>query len=687
MTNDKILEARELYTWFSSPGGTVRAVDGVSFDLHKGETFALLGESGSGKTMTALSIMQLLPETGLARIDGDVYLGRHALFSMPERQMRKIRGCRIAMIFQDPMISLNPVMTVGRQIGESLRVHKRLRGRALQVRILELLEAVGLPDPECRIAEYPHQLSGGMKQRVMIAMALAGDPEILIADEPTTALDVTIQAQVLDLLKHLQKKLNMAILLITHDLGVITEMADRIGVMYAGQLIEQAGREAFFAAPGHPYTQKLFGSLPDIDKRGSALPAITGSVPDLIQTFDGCRFAERCPQALALCRRQVPDWFSVAPGRQVRCHLADPACSPETPATETASNKKNSVEMLQEVSSNLPSFSKGGTKKEKKFLLEVEDLNVHFPVRKGVFKRIAGHVRAVDGLSLALRAGRTLALVGESGCGKTTAGQSILQLIRPTSGSVAFDGDKLTGLKERELRKRRAAMQIIFQDPYSSMNPRMMIENIVEEGMLAFAIGKNSQSRKQRVAELLEHVGLPADAGRRYPHEFSGGQRQRICIARVLAVQPKLIVCDEPTSALDISVQAQILNLLKTLQEENALSYLFITHNLSVVAWLAHDVAVMYLGRIVERGTVREILETPQHPYTQALLSAAPMINRAGGREIIRLRGEQPSSMNPPPGCRFHSRCPKAMMLCRKVYPEETLLTDTHRINCHFVSL
>ena len=669
--SETLLSVRNLRTSFVSGDTVARAVDGVSFDIGRGETFALLGESGCGKSMTSLSIMQLVPQPAGRIVGGQVLLDGEDLLGLCEAEMRQIRGNRIAMIFQEPMTSLNPVLTVGQQIGESLLQHKGMRGAAARRRIIELLDAVGIPAPESRIDEYPHQLSGGMKQRVMIAIALACEPDLLIADEPTTALDVTIQAQVLALLRELQAKTGMAILLITHDLGVVAEMADRVGVMYAGQIVEQAGKPQFFSEPQHPYSRKLFDSLPSMAKRDQALAIIRGSVPSLTTEFKGCRFENRCDYAWDACRQQPPQWHTASAGHTVRCHLLDEALAAGHPPQATAETDEEACHPHRRIST--------------KPLLEVNDLKVHFPIRKGLFKKVVGHVYAVDGISMTIPQGQTLALVGESGCGKTTAGKAILQLIRPTGGDVLFEGDPLTTLKGEALRKRRKDFQLIFQDPFSSMNPRMMVGDIIEEGMVAQGIGGGREQRRARVDALLEHVGLSAQMRHRYPHEFSGGQRQRICVARALAVNPKLIVCDEPTSALDVSVQAQILNLLKSLQSELNLSFLFITHNISVVAYLAHEVAVMYLGRLVERGTVAEVLDDPKHPYTQALLSAVPTIDPVTRKEVVRLEGDLPSPIDPPSGCHFHPRCPQATEQCRQRYPDAVTLSPTHVVSCHLV--
>ncbi len=668
MSKEYLLKVEGLKTWFDTPEGMVRAVDGIDFTIARGETLALLGESGSGKSISALSLLQLVPQPSGHIAAGRVRLDDRDVLALPERDMRAVRGRRIAMIFQEPQTSLNPVLTVGQQISEALPDVDRLTRRQRRSKVAELLEAVGIADAARRYDEYPHQLSGGMKQRVMIAMALAAQPALLIADEPTTALDVTIQAQILALLRDLQKKTGMAILLITHDLGVVAETADRVAVMYAGQIVEAASRKQFFASPKHPYSRKLFRSIPGRVQRGAALEVIAGSVPSLRQEFRGCRFADRCDQAWELCRRKIPGWTEQK-GRGVLCHLYDTAVSPPASTTKPRRPTRKAPKMV--------SGKAGET------LLRVTDLKVHFPIVKGVFQHVVGQVKAVDGISLDIARGRTLALVGESGCGKTTVGKGILQLVPPTAGNVTYDGRELTQLKGRELRPLRRHFQIIFQDPYASLDPRMLVGEILEEGMRAQGIGANRVERQARAAELLEQVGLPPDARQRYPHEFSGGQRQRISIARALAVEPELIVCDEPTSALDVSVQAQVLNLLRGLQDDLGLSYLFITHNLSVVEYLAHEVAVMYLGRIVERGHVDEVLENPKHPYTEALLSAVPVIEAKNRRTVIRLQGDMPSPSNPPSGCHFHPRCPRAMDVCRREYPATTEFSDTHTACCH----
>ena len=678
--SDVLLNVSDLRAQLGTGERPVRVCDGVGLEIRRGETLALLGESGCGKSMTALALMRLLPLSGRIT-DGSVQLDGTELLALTEREMRSVRGGRMAMIFQEPQTSLNPVLKVGEQIAEAVRLHKRLTKAAVAERVVELLRSVGIPDPVQRAREFPHQLSGGMKQRVMIAMALAGDPQLLIADEPTTALDVTIQAQVLQLLKGLQAQTGMAVLLITHDLGVVAETADRLAVMYAGQIVEQASVDAFFAAPAHPYSRKLMESVPSASKRRGELAVIPGRVPPLDQPFSGCRFADRCPQVMPDCREEPIDWFQCNLEQHVRCLLwAD------GPARYRESEDSLALSAARWRAGADPAVTReeaeGEGEPEEQALLAVDGLRVYFPIQRGLFRRTVAHVKAVDGVDLCLRAGETLALVGESGCGKTTVGKGILQLEPPTGGQVHYNGVDLAAIRAGQMRRYRKDLQIIFQDPFASMNPRMLVGDIVGEGLQSLGIEKGRPARRRRVAQLLEQVGIGEQAMDRYPHEFSGGQRQRICIARALAVDPKLIVCDEPTSALDVSVQAQILNLLKRLQDELGLSYLFITHDISVVAYLAHEVAVMYLGRIVEQGRAAEVLDHPRHPYTQALLSAVPMMDKTERRQIIRLDGDMPSPAAPPVGCHFHPRCPQAIADCSLAYPQPVQLSNTHRARC-----
>jgi peptide/nickel transport system ATP-binding protein len=619
-----LLQIDGLTTELDSDSGLIRAVDALSLSIERGQTLALVGESGCGKSMTALSILRLLPQNGRVS-DGTVHLQDLDVTALPEARMRDVRGRRISMIFQEPATSLNPVFTVGQQIVEVIERHTATHGAEAQAQALQWLHRVGLPEPEQRLHSYPFQLSGGQKQRVMIAMALAAEPDLVIADEPTTALDVTIQAQILDLLKELQASLKMAILLITHDLAVVSHMAHHVALMYAGQIIETASAKDFFTRPLHPYAAALFAALPDQRQRGRALLSIAGSVPALNQDFAGCRFADRCTQAFTACHAAPPALTEYSAGHAVRCVLysnvakdgkdTSPAVV-ESPASDAEPTQIDHA-TAQGAASAL--------------LLEVRDLRVGFPIRKGLLQRTQGYVQAVDGVSFSLAPARTLALVGESGSGKTTVAKALLQLLRGVArveGSVELAGQSLNSLQGEALRLARRSAQIVFQDPFASLNPRMRVKDILEEGVASLCPEVDATERDQRVRTLLERVGLRENALGRYPHEFSGGQRQRLAIARALAVQPRLIVADEPTSALDVSVQAQILNLLRELQNDLGLSYLFITHNFNVVEYLADDVAVMQNGKIVEAGPVASLLQSPQHPYTQTLLAAVPRLAR-----------------------------------------------------------
>jgi len=640
-----MIEIERLTVELDGEAGIVRAVDALALTLARGETFALVGESGCGKSMTALALMRLLPENGLVTA-GRVRLdardgaagawageGGHAgaieLLDLPEAAMRRVRGARIGMIFQEPATSLNPVLRVGQQIVEAIETHTPLRGADARARALQWLERVGIPEPARRIDDYPFRMSGGQKQRVMIAMTLAAEPDFLVADEPTTALDVTIQAQVLDLLRDLQRERRMGLLLITHDLAVVAGMAHRVALMYAGQIVEVAPADAFFAAPKHPYAQALLRALPGRAARGAPLAAIGGTVPPLTQAFSGCRFAPRCDQVMAHCAGTPPVLLPL-PGvaRAVRCLLYSPGF--DTSARTESAGSTEPIPVRPDPPPVRPEVSKGQHATDASTpLLQVQDLTVRFPLRGGPLQRVRGHFDAVRDVSFTLARGRTLALVGESGCGKTTTGKAIVQLLRgvaEVSGRALLDGADLLAMQGDALLAARRRVQIIFQDPFASLNPRLRVAELLEEGLVALRPELDAAARRARIAELTEQVGLRADALQRHPHEFSGGQRQRIAIARALAVQPDLIVCDEPTSALDVSVQAQILNLLRDLQGTLGVSYLFITHNIGVVELMADHIAVMQGGRIVEQGAAADVLERPANAYTQALLAAVPRL-------------------------------------------------------------
>lgn len=575
--------------------------------MQRGETLALVGESGCGKSMTALSLLRLLPNNAHIDSKSEVNLEGVNLCHLSEINFQKVRGLKVAMVFQDPMAALNPVLTIGEQIGEVLvEKHKKKKKH----KIIELLSQVQLGDPHLQIDRYPHQLSGGMKQRVMIAMALAQEPDVLIADEPTTGLDVTTQAQILALLKTCQRRYNMALLLITHNLAIVAEMADNIAVMYAGHLVEEARTIDFFNHPRHPYSQKLLAALPEHSHKKIPLAVIRGRVPLLDCDFKLCRFKDRCDVAFDVCQTQIPAYIILPEGTQVRCHWYD--------------SDRVLPQMLlikQNISQGEVSVK---TQEMQEVILTVDNLKLYYPIKQGFFRKTVGMIRAVDGLSFQLHAGETVALVGESGCGKTTAGKSIVQLIKPSSGRVVFLQKELSGLSARQMKQYRSDLQMIFQDPFSSMDPRFSIRDIIEEGMIALNIGTDEQEREDRIDTLLSQVGLSPDMKDQYPHEFSGGQRQRIAIARALAVGPRVIVCDEPTSALDVSVQAQILNLLKELQSEFDIAYLFITHDINVVKYMADRVMVMHAGKIVEEGVTEDVFMSPQHPYTQALIQSIP---------------------------------------------------------------
>ena len=655
---DIVLELKDLHVHFQTPLGVAKAVRGTSLQIQKGEIFAIVGESGCGKSVTAASIMQILPKPIASVAKGEILINGEDIVKMTELQKRKIRGNRISMIFQEPQTSLNPVFTIRNQIAEVLRTHQDLDSEATENRCLELLTTVGIADPEQRLNEYPHQLSGGMKQRVMIALALGCQPEVLIADEPTTALDVTIQAQVLNLIDDLRKRLGTAVLLITHDLGVVRQIADRVAVMYMGQIVETGNSDEMFANPHHPYTKKLLRSIPSRLSRGQKLSIIPGNVPAATSDIKGCAFYERCFAKQDDCKHSPPSLKNITNSHLVSCFHPD---SPE---------ELNSIE----INDDNVNDARGED-------LIVKNLKVYYPIRKGLLKRTVGHVKAVDNLSIKVPKGKTVALVGESGCGKTTLGKMLVGLEKASAGEVKYGNLDLRNMSGSTLKGFHKRLQFIFQDPYSSLDPRMMVFELIGEGLVTHNITTKQDGVINRVKSLLDMVGLPENALYRYPHEFSGGQRQRICIARALAVMPETIICDEATSALDVSVQAQILNLLKELQGKLGLSYLFITHDLSVVEYFCSYIYIMYLGEIVEHGPVEAIFDNPKHPYTKALLQAIPRVDSHTGLNKIKLRGDIPSSINPPAGCRFHTRCSEAMPECSHQSPVEQKIGES-RVRC-----
>ncbi|KTD10926.1 glutathione import ATP-binding protein GsiA [Legionella gratiana] len=593
-------EIHQLSVAFQDHHKIVPALDQINFNLHPGETLVLLGESGCGKSLTSLALMRLLPKSGVYSVDSQIQVDGQDILDLSEQMMRQLRGRKIAMIFQEPMTALNPVMTVGEQLTEVLVKYHSLAPQELAKALLSLLDEVEMPQPQVKIHQYPHQLSGGQKQRVVIAMALACKPDILIADEPTTALDVTVQAQILNLLRKIQSTHKMSMLLITHDLGVVKAMATHVSVMYAGQIVAQSSIEDFFSRQKqHPYVQQLLDSVPSFAKRQERLSVIYGGVPALDDMPSGCRFHPRCIYAFSRCQLEEPQLQDLK-GQLVRCHLY-----PEL--SELPSLEKNKIAWNRATG-------------ETNTVLTVTDLSIAFVQKKRIFSRHKVLFKAVDGLSFRLQQGKTLALVGESGCGKTTTSRALLRLLPAVGGEIHYRDQDVLMLRGRALREYRKKVQIIFQDPFSSMNPRMTVGEIIAEGM--YAQGMPHSFIRERQKELLNHVNLPSTSLQRYPHQFSGGQRQRICIARALATEPDILICDEPTSALDVSVQAQILNLLKELQQETGISYLFITHNMSVVSYIADEVLVMKDGIGIEFGTCETILQEPKEAYTRQLLNA-----------------------------------------------------------------
>jgi oligopeptide/dipeptide ABC transporter ATP-binding protein len=714
---DIVLEVENLRTEFHLRSGSVRAVDGVSFTVQAGECVGLVGESGCGKSTTGLSIMKLLPNVGHV-VGGSIKLLGRDLGPLRERDMQHVRGNDVAMIFQDPMTSLNPTWTIGRQIAEAYQLHNDSTQREAMLRAREVLELVRLPRPAERLNAYPYQLSGGLRQRVMIAMALVNSPKLLIADEPTTALDVTIQAQILDLIDNLRRDFEMAVILITHDLGVIAARANRVMVMYAGKIAEGAGTEELFGSMRHPYTEALFRSIPRFDQdRAQALFSIPGVPPDLMYPPPGCRFAPRCRNAQARCTQEEPLLAPETPGGQRPGAGTEHTETPTLPHAIRAGehvyacfypvgSAEDRPELQEEdravalglvdadagVDAGLPisvverAPAQNGPVTEREVLLRLQDIHKDFPVTAGaVLQRKIGTVKAVSGVSFDVHRGETFGLVGESGCGKTTIGWLVTALHRPTSGEIRFDGQDIAKLRGRALRRRRRDLQLMFQDPYASLDPRMRVGPTIREPLNIQGVGSRTD-RQKRTAELLAEVGLSPKAAGLYPHEFSGGQRQRIGLARALALNPKLIVADEPVSALDVSIQAQILNLMRSLQTTHELTYIVISHDLAVVRYLADTIGVMYLGKLVEIGPAPEVYERPAHPYTRGLIDAVPIPDPVleRQRQTVPVRGELPSALDPPSGCRFRTRCPLAQDVCAEVEPPLRSFGRNHRAACHF---
>jgi peptide/nickel transport system ATP-binding protein len=668
-----LLEVEDLHVHFVTSRGVVRAVEGISYKVRAGETVALVGESGCGKSVSSLAIMRLLARPAGRVVGGRILFQGVNLLELAENEMRGIRGRDIAMIFQEPMTSLNPVLTIGFQIMEPLLIHLGMAHAQARARAVELLGMVGIPDPERRLDQYPHQYSGGMRQRVMIAIALSCNPRLIIADEPTTALDVTIQAQILKLMKDLTSDLGIALVAITHNLGIVARYADRVNVMYAARMAEQGVAADVFARPLHPYTAGLLRSVPRLDQpRARKLETIEGLPPNLLEPPPGCRFAPRCRARLDACVEQLPELETIERSHSSACIRA----------REMAQAGPTGLG-LQSPTPRPPEPKQLDTSQP---LLRVRELRTYFEAGAGprMPKRRKFQVRAVDGLSFEVYSGETLGLVGESGCGKTTVGRTLLRLEQATGGEIVFANTDVTRAEGQALKDYRRRIQAIFQDPYSSLNPRMTVGEIIAEPMRVHGLAPHAGAARDRVAELLAQVGLFDYMAGRYPHELSGGQRQRVGIARALAMQPSFIVCDEPVSALDVSIQAQIINLLEDLQQKYGLTFLFIAHDLAVVRHISDRVIVMYLGRVMEIADRDALYAEPLHPYTRALLDAVPIPDPAleAKRDYRPLGGEVPSPLDPPRGCVFHTRCPLAGEECKMTVPELREVRRSHFAAC-----
>ena len=680
-----LLEVADLEIGYHVRGGVLRALTGVSFAVRPREIVGVVGESGCGKSTLASALLRLLPPNGEI-LGGNVVFRDRDLRGLSLDDLRDLRGREIAMIFQDPLTSLNPTFTIGRQMVDVQRAHLKGDRGSLRRRALELLEQVGIPDAAERLDDYPHQFSGGMRQRIMIAMALLLEPALLIADEPTSALDVTLEAQIVELLRQLRDSHDTAILFVSHDLGVISQLCDRVVVMYAGRAVEQGAVEQIFSAPRHPYTQALLAAVPSARHRGERLATIPGRVPSLSALPAGCAFHPRCPHAQEVCERDVPRDLAPPGGGRVQCHIYDAASGyrREQVASDgvvTAGVVAERTARAVGADTSTPASPVTG-----EALVRIESLRTYFDDGGGHLARLTGRrrlpVRAVDDVDLELRRGEVVGLVGESGSGKTTLGRAILGLAPATAGRIVFDGQDVAGLSRRRLRRLRRRAQMVFQDPYSSLSPRLRVSYLLTE---PYRINRVPESEQHSVDELLAMVELSSEQASKYPHELSGGQARRVGIARALALNPEFLVADEPTSGLDVSAAAAILNLMKDLGHRLGLTYLVITHNLGVVGYIADRIAVMYLGQIVEIGPGERVLRAPAHPYTVGLLSALsePDPSRAGRRHRLLLPGEIPSPRNPPQACRFHTRCPFATDVCRELAPPLDPIEPDHAVACH----
>jgi peptide/nickel transport system ATP-binding protein len=658
-----LLQVDDLQVDFHGNEQTITAIRNLQLTIHKGETVCIVGESGSGKTVASKSIMRLIEFEQGYIANGSIYFGDVNLVTLQSEKLRAMRGYEIAMIFQEPMSAFDPVFTIGQQIVETIQAHENVSNKEAKERAIYLLNRVGISDPLYRFKQYPNELSGGMLQRAMIAMALACKPKLLIADEPTTALDVTIQAQILALLEELKVEFDMSILLITHDMGVAAQIADKVVVMYAGEVVEEAPAKALFEQPKHPYSIGLLQSITTLTSdRTKPLYSIKGTIPSLTSLPTGCLFHPRCPYATEQCQIDKPSLVQEG-NRKVACFHKDGIGS-----FEQAEMKSEPL-----LSPNTLSFEP---------LLEVRHLSKKYPVQSGGMLSKKVHIQAVDDVSFSIRKGETFGLVGESGSGKSTLGKLILQLERATTGDVQFNGQSIEKLSGKQLRSLRKNIQMIHQDPYGSVNPRWTVGRILEEPLVVHTT-QSKEVNRARAIELLQLVGLPRDAYDRYPHEFSGGQRQRIAIARAIALHPNLLVADEAVSALDVSVQAQIINLLKELQRELQLTILFIGHGLQVVRHVSDRVGVMYLGQLVEIGDSEQLFASPKHPYTKALIDAIPSFTKNDENQLL-VEGEIPSPIHPPSGCRFHTRCPYATELCKAEQPELKTYTEGQFVACHY---
>ncbi|HEX5193447.1 MAG TPA: ABC transporter ATP-binding protein [Solirubrobacteraceae bacterium] len=675
------LEVKDLSTQIQLSRSIVQAVGNVDLSIATGETVGLVGESGCGKSMLGLSVLGLLPPGGHI-VGGSIKVEDRELVGLSERELRKVRGNDVAMIFQDSQSSLNPTKPIGEQIAEPVRLHRGASKKEALDRAVEVLELVGLPHPRERLSDFPHQLSGGLRQRVMIAIALSCEPRVLLADEPTTALDVTIQAQILSVLDGLRDRLGMATLLVTHDMGVVAGRSERINVMYAGRLVETAATDELFSSMRHPYTQALLGSIPKLDSDPrKALVTIPGLPPDLTNPPFGCRFAPRCPKATQQCREHEPPLSGDDPRHLFACwHPVDGPIvkRPEIPGVAATDRAM--------AAAGNGSRTGGGGNGNAEHLLAVDEVVCEYPVTAGaLLQRKVASVKAVSGVTLHLDPGETFGLVGESGCGKTTLGKLIVGVEKPNAGRIALDGREVFRLRGNELRRGRRDLQMMFQDPYASLDPRMRVNAILREPLIVQKMGTAAEQRK-RIAAMLDEVGLPLNALERYPHEFSGGQRQRIGLARALMLEPKVIVADEPVSALDVSIRSQVLNLMKRLQAEYRMASIVISHDLAVVKYLADRIGVMYLGKMVEIGSAEEVYLRPAHPYTEALIKTIPLPDPAAekAKTEVGIRGELPSPIDPPSGCRFRTRCPRAQAICAEQEPQLRAFGTGHRAACHF---